>query len=308
MSGEAIVRFWQPSLDVPAELVCAYLEASEGPLHLHEEWQFGVPESPSKLSLGAFRRHSAGAGDVTIVAPYTVHNERGVTGEASRWRMLYVASSMVTRLYGARALRFRGPVVTDAPAAAELRELMRQSAEGSIGDAECLTLVSGWLTQFLLRHGDGGTPPRAKRAVERTLVYLQNRPTQPVTSREVEAVAGVSLSYLQRSFYRAVGLPPGNYHAQVRLARARRLLAEGKSATWVAHECGFADQSHLTRRFKECHGLTPGAFQAQYRDQRGAGDCSCTSIDCGSAPPVAPTNARETASRSGYRSNERGDQ
>jgi AraC-like DNA-binding protein len=54
----------------------------------------------------------------------------------------------------------------------------------------------------------------------------------------------------------------------VRLARARRLLAQGKSATWVAHECGFADQSHLTRRFKACHGLTPGAFQAQSRDRR----------------------------------------
>jgi AraC-like DNA-binding protein len=54
----------------------------------------------------------------------------------------------------------------------------------------------------------------------------------------------------------------------VRLARARRLLAEGRSATWVAHECGFADQSHLSRRFKECHGVTPGTFQAQYRTGR----------------------------------------
>ncbi len=41
-------------------------------------------------------------------------------------------------------------------------------------------------------------------------------------------------------------------------------VAEGKSATWVAYECGFADQSHLSRRFKECHGLTPGSFQAQF--------------------------------------------
>jgi len=35
----------------------------------------------------------------------------------------------------------------------------------------------------------------------------------------------------------------------------------------VAYECGFADQSHLSRRFKECNGVTPGAFQAQYRAQ-----------------------------------------
>lgn len=268
MSGGAIVRFWQPSLDVTAELVCAYLEVSEGPLHLHEEWQFGVLERPSKLSLGAFRRYSAQADDVTIVAPYDVHGERGIAGETPRWRMLYVAPSMVARLYGQRAPRFRCPVVTDAAAAAELRDLMRQSAEGSVSDTEWVRRVSRWLTRFLLRHAEDAAAPRAKPAVERTLAYLRNRPTQAVSSREVETVAGVALSYLQRSFSRAVGLPPRSYHAQVRLARARRLLAEGKSATWVAHECGFADQSHLSRRFKECHGLTPGAFQAQYRDQR----------------------------------------
>jgi AraC-like DNA-binding protein len=105
-------------------------------------------------------------------------------------------------------------------------------------------------------------------AVERARVYLQNRPTQSVTLPEVGAIAGVTVPYLVRSFSRTVGLPPGSYHAQVRLARARRLLAEGKSATWVAYECGFADQSHLSRRFKECHGVTPGAFQEQYLEQR----------------------------------------
>ena len=107
--------------------------------------------------------------------------------------------------------------------------------------------------------------PRRMPAVEWARVYLQNRPTQSVTLQEVGAIAGVTISHLVRSFSRTVGLPPKSYHAQVRLARARRLLAEGKSATWVAYECGFADQSHLSRRFRECHGITPGAFQAQYR-------------------------------------------
>jgi AraC-like DNA-binding protein len=77
------------------------------------------------------------------------------------------------------------------------------------------------------------------------------------------AIGGIAASHLVRSFSREVGLPPKRYHAHVRLAFARRLLAEGRSATWVAHECGFADQSHLSRRFKQCYGITPGAFQAQ---------------------------------------------
>jgi AraC-like DNA-binding protein len=268
MTNGASVRFWQPAPDAATELVCAYLEASEGPPHLHEEWQFGVLETPSKLSMGAFRRYNAHAADVTIVRPYDVHSEGGGVGAPPKWRMLYVAPSIITRLYGGDAPRFRAPVVTDPAAAADLRELLRHSGDGTVGGSEFLRRVDHWLEQFLLRHAENIVTPERMPAVERARAYLQDRPTQSVTMPEVGAVARVTVSHLVRSFSRVVGLPPKSYHAQVRLARARRLLAEGKSATWVAYECGFADQSHLSRRFKECHGVTPGAFQAQYGAQR----------------------------------------
>jgi AraC-like DNA-binding protein len=268
MTSGASIQFWQPAPEAATELVCAFLEASEGPPHLHEEWQFGVLETPSKLSLGAFRRYSAHADDVTIVHPFDVHSESGGVGAPPKWRMLYVAPSVVSRLYGGEAPRFRGPVVTDPAAAVELRELLRHSGDGTIAGSEFLRRVAHWLEQFLLRHAEDVVAPQRMLAVERARAYLQNRPTQSVTLPEVGAIAGVTISHLVRSFSRAVGLPPKSYHAQVRLARARRLLAEGKSATWVAYECGFADQSHLSRRFKECHGVTPGAFQAQYRADR----------------------------------------
>jgi AraC-like DNA-binding protein len=264
MTSEVSVRFWQPAPEVATELVGAYLEASEGAPHLHEGWQFGVLEASSKLSLGAFQRYSAHPGDVTIVHPFEVHSERGAIGAAPKWRMLYVAPGMLDRLYGREAPRFRRPVVTDPAAAAELYELLRHSGDGSITGSELLSRVAHWLRQFLLRHAEAFAAPRPVPPVERARAYLQNRPTQSVSLPEVGAIAGVTLSHLVRSFSKAVGLPPKSYHAQVRLARAWRLLAEGKPATWVAYECGFADQSHLSRRFKECHGVTPGVFQAQY--------------------------------------------
>ena len=54
------------------------------------------------------------------------------------------------------------------------------------------------------------------------------------------------------------------------LSPSAQLMAEGKSATWVAYECGFADQSHLNRRFKEYYGVTPGTFQEQSGGDRAA--------------------------------------
>ena len=264
MASDYSVRFWKPAPDAATELLCASLEGSAGQPHVHEEWQFAVVETPSKLSLGAFQRYDAQMDDVTMVHPYDVHSEAAGAGGPSKWRMLYVASSMVSRLYGGKAPRFFRPVLTDPAAAAELRELLRQSEEGTVAGAEFLSRVSQWLEQLLLRHAEDAVTALPLPSVERARVYLQSHPTQSITLPEVGAVAGVTISHLVRSFSRRVGLPPRSYHSQVRLAHARRLLANGKSATWVAYECGFADQSHLSRRFKECHGVTPGAFQAQY--------------------------------------------
>lgn len=265
MTSAVSVRFWQPAPEVATQLVCASIEAQGAPPHLHEEWQFGVSETPSKLSLGAFRRYGAGPDDVTVVAPYDVHSEGVEVGPSPRWQMLYVAPSLLGRISGGKASRLRRPVITDPAAAAELRELLSHSDDGNVGGPEFLTRAVPWLEEFVSRHAEDVPASRPTLAVERARAYLQDRPTESVTLPEVGAVAGVTISHLVRSFSKAVGLPPRSYHAQVRLARARRLLAEGKSATWVAYECGFADQSHLSRRFRTHYGLTPGAFQEQSR-------------------------------------------
>ncbi len=277
--NDEIVRFWDPAPQAATGLACAYLETGQSRPHVHEEWQFGVPDNPAKLSVGAFRRHTAHATDVAVVAPYEVHAESGAIGATPKWRMLFVAPSLLAPLYraltsttGRERPRIGGGILTDPPGALELRALLRDSEQRRIEGTQFMSRALRWLEQLLHRHAAGAASPARTPAVERARVYLRDRATQPVRLAEVGAAAGVTVSHLVRSFSRAVGLPPMSYHAQVRLARARRLLAEGKSATWVAYECGFADQSHLSRRYKEYCGLTPGAFQSQYRREPCAAD------------------------------------
>jgi AraC-like DNA-binding protein len=272
MPSDDPVRFWQAAPPAHSELVCAYLETGCLVPHIHEEWQFAVPEIPCKLTLGALRRHTVRECDVTVVPPYDVHAEGSGPETASRWRTLYVTPALIARLY--RELtgdarrgppRLRGPVLADAESAIELRSLLLAGEEGAVAGPEFQAAIRRWLEQLLRRYATDSAAPVYPPAVQRARAYLQNHPNQPISLLEVGAIAGVTTSHLVRSFSRSVGLPPKSYHAQVRLARAERLLREGKPATWVAHECGFADQSHLSRRFKESHGLTPGAYQAQVR-------------------------------------------
>ena len=78
---------------------------------------------------------------------------------------------------------------------------------------------------------------------------------------ELAVACGVDRFRLTRAFKSAFGLPPHAYLVQLRLARARHLLAKGEQPADMAIALGFADQSHLGRWFVRAYGLTPAAYR-----------------------------------------------
>lgn len=108
--------------------------------------------------------------------------------------------------------------------------------------------------------------PRAARtrpehaAVRRARSYLEERWAAPVTLAELAAFAGLSRFELARTFRAQVGLPPHAFQLDLRIARARTLLAGGEPTAAVAAQCGFCDQAHLTRVFKRAVGVTPARY------------------------------------------------
>ncbi len=69
---------------------------------------------------------------------------------------------------------------------------------------------------------------------------------------------GVSIRTLQRRF-RSIGLPPPDFWKQ--LSRARRAdsaMFTKQPLVQVANDCGYSDQSHMTRDFIKWFGQSPG--------------------------------------------------
>jgi AraC-like DNA-binding protein len=85
---------------------------------------------------------------------------------------------------------------------------------------------------------------------------------ESVPTGDVARMSGLSEGQVIRTFHYEFGLPPHAYHLRVRLAAACELLARGVAIARVANECGFADQSHLSRRFKSVYGVTPATWAA----------------------------------------------
>ncbi|MEM7730412.1 MAG: AraC family transcriptional regulator [Pseudomonadota bacterium] len=111
-----------------------------------------------------------------------------------------------------------------------------------------------------------GTDDRIARAIDFAEAHLD----EPLSIADLAAVAGMSPSWFRDCFRVATGMPVHAYVRERRLQRVRRLLTEAPrvplatrpSIQQVAHACGFADQSHLTRAFKRRFGVTPGETRA----------------------------------------------
>jgi transcriptional regulator GlxA family with amidase domain len=57
------------------------------------------------------------------------------------------------------------------------------------------------------------------------------------------------------------GTTPKQYQLQLRIARARGLLAHGSRPAVVAQQTGFVDQAHFHRYFARFMGVTPNAYR-----------------------------------------------
>ncbi|MDQ4626230.1 AraC family transcriptional regulator [Janthinobacterium lividum] len=88
---------------------------------------------------------------------------------------------------------------------------------------------------------------------------LQAQPSASL--RQLAEAAQLSPFQLIRAFRAATGLTPHAYQLNMHVNRARSRLQEGTALAQLAHELGFADQSHLQRVFKAHAGITPGRYR-----------------------------------------------
>jgi AraC-like DNA-binding protein len=101
------------------------------------------------------------------------------------------------------------------------------------------------------------------RCVRNLRSFLTENFSRKLSVAEMAAVCGLSTSHFARAFSRTFGKSPHQYVLDLRLDHAERLLSDGRmSIADVAHQCGFASQSHLTTMMKKHRDMTPMQAQA----------------------------------------------
>lgn len=132
----------------------------------------------------------------------------------------------------------------------------------------CESLV-GMLAVELARLQAGAQPPTPKGGLapfrlRRVLDYIDTHLGEDMALAELAALAELSLPHFMRAFRVSTGHAPLRFIMLQRVARATALLLGSDTPLIkIAHDCGFADQAHMTTSFRRLAGNTPARIRRE---------------------------------------------
>jgi AraC family transcriptional regulator len=144
-----------------------------------------------------------------------------------------------------------------------------EAAHGAVGSRLLVESLTCQLAVHILRRhadvhfketrsGEGLTTAQLRLVDE----YLSGNLTSEVSLRSIAAAVGLSRHHFARQFRAATGSSVHDYVLERRLERARILLRRTRIPLRdVAAQCGFADQSHMTRIFRQRLDTTPARYR-----------------------------------------------
>ncbi|CAG9185536.1 HTH-type transcriptional activator RhaR [Cupriavidus laharis] len=175
----------------------------------------------------------------------------------------------------ARELGVRGPVSLSNPAGSvdpvifNLAQALLPSLDGPEQRQRLFLdqMVGAFLIHILQAYGSAAasgrhrprlTPRQEALAKEILSAHLPGN----ISVDEVAAQCNLSRSHFIRAFCNSTGKTPYQWLTERRIEVVKNCLAAGTvPISMIAAECGFVDQSHLTRVFKRVTGVTPADWR-----------------------------------------------
>jgi AraC-like DNA-binding protein len=248
-------RVWRPIPEQVAHLLC--LEEAPGDVapRIHGRFAITLLRSPAFVTAESSRGVATDRSQILLIPRLQLCALRAQGHPGPGPVTLLLEASDLEGL----AVPDRPALVIDPECVAQLAALIGQLQRpvGLIGrEAIPRSLLEG----LFARSAPLGGARSSGKSLAPVRRRLQDHLGELIPTAALAEMIGLTESHFIRAFHLEFGLPPHAYHLRLRLALAVELLSCGLSVATVANECGFADQSHLSRKFKEVYGLTPAAW------------------------------------------------
>jgi two-component system response regulator YesN len=98
--------------------------------------------------------------------------------------------------------------------------------------------------------------------INKTLLFINKNYSEDLSLSQTAAEIGVSYSYLSRKFKEECGQGFSDYLNQLRIQKAKKLIAEGNNnIKKIVNQVGFNNYNYFFKVFKDLEGLTPSEYE-----------------------------------------------
>lgn len=248
-------RVWRPFGPRVADIIGVEDHRGQLEPQMHPWSAVSLIRSPGVLTVESMREVVVHRNSLVLIPPFQLYGVRSL-GDGEGVITLLLRGPEFEQ----RGLPAQAAIATDPALGERLAGLMSHLLP-PLALVEHATTALSVLEQLLARCSPlAADRARGRGSLARVRAHLRINVSEPLTTADVARMSGLSEGQTIRSFHYEFGLPPHAYHLRIRLAAACELLTSGVAIARVAHECGFADQSHLNRRFKAVYGMTPATW------------------------------------------------
>ena len=258
------------------DLTAQYHAAWSGhvpPLRSHLVSAFLKPVGVRRRIAGPWHDRNLDAGDILFV-PRATGSQWEWNGQLHNIH-LFIADDYFARVaaavYGKSSDRIElvdRLSIRDKVIVSTLELLAHEVARGGVGEQLYADALATQLCVHLLRHYttfDSLEPSRATtldgEAANRVRNHIEEHLAERLDIATLARIARQSPYHFIRVFKRYFEMTPHEYVMIRRLERARSMIEQQNlPLKRIAAECGFCDQSHMSRLFKARFGETPGKF------------------------------------------------
>lgn len=229
--------------------------------HSHPTFSIGAVDAGGSVFTGSREAAvSLTPGSLVLVPAGCVHACNPLPDMAWSYQMLHLNAQWLRE--HAPALGGDTARVLDCPVLyaqfCAMNDLLFSSSSAQEKDAALLAFLDACAS------ADADALPSARKPMPLHLAPIVDvLQAQPIVSlQQLAQVVGMSRYQLIRAFRAATGMTPHAYRLNANINRARSSLQAGAALAQLAHELGFADQSHFQRVFKAHAGMTPGRYRS----------------------------------------------
>ncbi|MBE9181406.1 helix-turn-helix transcriptional regulator [Oculatella sp. LEGE 06141] len=251
----------------------AYTSGFVEPLakHSHEEYQFGLSFDCNGEYYYRGKYHSIPTGSLSVIHSGEVHapSDRTHLTAPAHFEMMHINPTWLQTVAAEMAEKtvslpfFSAAFLTDSMLN-QLFLTLQTAAKQRNSKLEYDVALWDFLSCLISRYGSNSPSVRYLKSSRTDVMlacdYLQAHYTSDISLDTLAAIAGLSRFHFCRVFRKEVGVSSSVYQTQLRIAQAKKLLAQGYSITEVATTTGFYDQSHFGWHFKRQVGVSPGAY------------------------------------------------